>query len=117
MKRILNLRPALRKQMAISDPDIVLNYVKQLDESSSNLSSKLVIFLSIWSVERNKTVKAPNINHLVLENSKLTFSIKTPLKLAREKINEPSIKFRLYPGNEKFVLTNFYMTIWIIPKI
>ena len=34
MKEILDLTSVLRKQMAIWDPDIALNYVKQLDETS-----------------------------------------------------------------------------------
>ena len=63
MKGILNLKTIIPKQIAIWDPDIVLKYVKQLDDE---ISEKLVILLSILSGQRTKHQK-----HLALEDSKI----------------------------------------------
>ena len=48
MKEILNLRPILQKQMAIWKLDMVLNYLKQLDDE-----------ISANSLHENKKVLSP----------------------------------------------------------
>ena len=51
MKGIFNLRPAIPKQFAVCDPDIVLDYVSNLeyDLPLKDLSEKLAILLCLLS--------------------------------------------------------------------
>ena len=89
MKEILNLKPIITKQMPISDPNVVLKYLKQLDNEIllQLLSEKLIILLSLLSGQRDQTLKALYIEHMVLEDSKCIFFIKEPLKTAKKKKN------------------------------
>ena len=69
MKRSLDLKPIIPKQMAIWDPGIILKQcLKHLyDEISLQLlSEKLVILLSILSGQRHQTSKALSIEHMVI---------------------------------------------------
>ena len=103
MKEILNLKPIITKQMPISDPNVVLKYLKQLDNEIllQLLSEKLIILLSLLSGQRDQTLKALYIEHMVLEDSKCIFFIKEPLKTAKKKIHQPPIEFRSYPDNDQ----------------
>ena len=76
MKGIFNLRPALPRQFAVWDPDIVLDYFSNLkyDLSLKDLSEKLVILLCLLSGQRDQTVKTLNINDILLEKGKCPFS-------------------------------------------
>ena len=80
MKGIFNLRPALRRQFAICDPDIVLDYVSnsEYDLPLNDFSEKLVILL--LSGQSDQTVKALNINYMLLEKGKYTFFMKRSIK-------------------------------------
>ena len=106
MKGILNLRPILPKQMAIWDPDIVLNYIKNLEDEISLkvLSEKLVMLLSLLSGQRDETLEALNIDHMILEDSKCTFFINKPLKTTRKNFHQPPIEFVSYPHDESLCI-------------
>ena len=56
MKAIFNLRPALPRQYAVWDPDIVLDYLSNLeyDLPLKDLSEKLVILLCLLSGQRDQ---------------------------------------------------------------
>ena len=71
MKGIFNLRSALLRNFSVWDPDIVLDYLSNLeyDLPLEDLSKKLVILLCLLSGQRDQTVKALNIKDMVLENS------------------------------------------------
>ena len=85
MKGIFNLRPALPRQFAVCNPDIVLDYVSNLeyDLPLKDLSEKLVILLCLLSGQSDQTVKALNVNYMLLEKGKCTFFIKTPIKTTK----------------------------------
>ena len=85
MKGIFNLRPALPRQFAVCDPDIVLDYVSNLeyDLPLKDLSEKLVILLRLLSGESDQTVKALNIKYMLLEKGKCTFFVKRPIKTTK----------------------------------
>ena len=75
MKEILNLKPIIQKQMTICDPDMLLKCLKQLhgEISLQLLSKNLVILSSKLSGQRDQTLKALNVEHMVLQVSKSTF--------------------------------------------
>ena len=85
MKGIFNLRPALPKQFVVCDPDIVLDYVSNLeyDLPLKDLSEKLVILLCLLSGQSDQTAKALNIKYMLLEKYKCTFFIKRPIKTTK----------------------------------
>ena len=66
MKGIFNLRPTLPRQFAVWDPDIVLDYLSNLECNSplKDLSEKLVILLCLLSGQRDQIVKALNIKDM-----------------------------------------------------
>ena len=54
MKGIFNLRPVLPRQFALWDPDIVLDYLTNLDLPLTDyLSEKLVVLLCLLSGQRD----------------------------------------------------------------
>ena len=85
MKGIFNLRPALPWQLTVWDPDIVLEYLSNLeyDLPLKDLSEKLVILLCLLSGQRDQTVKALNIKGMLLEKGKCTLFIKRPMKTTK----------------------------------
>ena len=72
MKGIFNLRLALPRQFAVWDPDIVYDYLSNLEHDLplKDLSEKLVILLCLLFGQRDQTVKALNIKGMLLEKSK-----------------------------------------------
>ena len=73
MKGIFNLRLTFPRQFAVWDPDIVLDYLSNLeyDLPSKDLSAKLVILLCLLYGQRDHTVKALNIKNMQLEKVKM----------------------------------------------
>ena len=69
MKGIFNLRLVFPRQFAVWDPDIVLDYLINLeyDLPLKDLSEKLVILLCLLSDQRYQTVSALNIKGMALE--------------------------------------------------
>lgn len=63
MKRILNLKPILPKQMVIWNPDRVLKYIEQLDDEISLqlISRKLAILLFTLPEQKDQTLRLVNI--------------------------------------------------------
>ena len=106
MKGIFNLRPALRRQFAVWEPDIVLDYLSNLeyDLPSKHLPEKLVILLCLLSGQRDQTVKSLNIKDMLLEKGKCTFSIKRPMKTAKPGFHQSPIVFSEYPSNRKICI-------------
>ena len=78
MKGIFNLRPALPRQFPVLDPDIVLDYL-------SNLNSLI-------------------IKDMVLEKGKCTFFIKTPIKTKKTGFHQSPIVFSEYPLNRNICI-------------
>ena len=103
IKGIFNLTPALPRQFAVCDPDIVLDYLSNLeyDLPLKDLSEKLVILLCLLSGQRDQTVKALNIKNMLLEKDKCTFFIKRPIKTTKPGFHQFSIAFLEYPSNRK----------------
>ena len=106
MKGIFNLRPTLPRQFAVWDPDIVLDYLSNLecDLPLKDLSEKLVILLCSLSGQRDQTVKALNIKDMLLEKSKCIFFIKRPMKTAKPSFRQSPIVFSEYPSNRKICI-------------
>ena len=107
MKSIFNLTSALR-QFAVWDPDIILDYLSNLEHGLllKDLSEKLVILLCLLSGQRDKAVKALNINDILLEKSKCTFFIRRPMKTTKPGFHQSPIVFSEYPSNRKiFIVT------------
>ena len=90
MKGIFNLRQVLSGQFAVWDPDIVLNYLSNLEH---DLPEKLVILLCLLSGQKKQTVKLLNIKDMLLEKGKCTFIIKKPMKTAKPGFQESPIAF------------------------
>ena len=93
MKGIFKLRPALPRQFAVWDPDIVLDYLSNLeyDLPLKHLSEKLVILLCLLSGQRDQSVKALNIKDILLEKGKCTFFIKKPMKTTKPGFHQSPI--------------------------
>ena len=106
MKGIFNLRPALPRQFAVWDPDIVLNYLSNLkyDLPLKDVSEKLVALLCLLSGQRDQTVKALNIKDLLLEKGRCTFFIKRPMKTTKPGLDQSPIAFSEYPSNRKICI-------------
>ena len=85
MKSIFNLRPALPRQFVVCDPDIVLDYLSNLeyDLPFKDLSEQLVILLCFLSGQSDQTVKALYIKGMLSEKGKCTFFIKRPIKTTK----------------------------------
>ena len=116
MKGIFKLRLALPRQFAVWDPDIVLDYLSNLeyDLPLKDLSEKLIIFLRLLSGQRNRTVKALNIKDIVLEKAKCTFFIKRPMKTTKAGFHQSPIAFSGYPSNRKICIVatiTYYLEI------
>ena len=96
MKGIFNLRAALPRQFAVWGPDIVLNYLSNLeyDLLLKDLSEKLVILLCLLPGQRDQTV---NIKDMLLEKGKCTFFIKRPMKTTKPGFHHSPIVFSEYP--------------------
>ena len=82
MKGIFNITLALTGQFAVWDPDIILDYLINLeyDLPLKDLSEKLAILLCLLSEQRYGAVKTLNIKDIVLEKGKCIFFIKKPMK-------------------------------------
>ena len=95
MKGIFNLRPVLPGQFAVWDPDIVLNYLNNLEHDLplKDLAKKLVILLCLLSGQKKKTVKVLNIKDMLLERGKRTFIIKRPMKTTKPGFQQSLIAF------------------------
>ena len=106
MKDIFNLRPALPRQLAVWDPDIVLDYLSNLeyDLPLKDLSEKLVILLCLLSGQRDQTVKALNIKDMLLEKGKFTFFLKRPMKTTKPGFHQSPVAFSEYPSNRKICI-------------
>ena len=116
MKGIFNLRPALPKQFVVSDPDIVLDYLSNLeyDLRLKDLSEKLVILLYLLFRERDQTVKALTIKDMILENGKSTFFINRLMKTTKPGFHQSPIALSEYPSNRKICIVttiNDYLEI------
>ena len=116
MKGIFNLRPALPRQYAVWDPDVVLDYLSNLeyDLPLKDLSGKLVILLCLLSGQRDQTVQASNIKDMLLERGKCTFFIKRPMKTTKPGFNQSPIAFSEYSSNSKICIVttiNHYLEI------
>ena len=85
MKGIFKLRPALPRQFAVWDPDIVLDYLSNLeyDLPLKHLSEKLVILLCLLSGQRGQSVRALKIRDMLLEKGKCTFFVKKSMKTTK----------------------------------
>ena len=103
MKGIFNLRQVLSGQFAVWDPDIVLNYLSNLEHDLplKDLPEKLVILLCLLSGQKKQTVKLLNIKDMLLEKGKCTFIIKRPMKTTKPGFQESPIAFLQYPSNRK----------------
>ena len=68
MKGIFNVTLALTGQFAVWDPDIVLDYLINLeyDLPLKDLSEKLAILLCLLSEQRYRTVKTLNIKEMYI---------------------------------------------------
>ena len=75
MKGIFNLMQPFPTQFAVWDPDIILDYLNDLeyDLPLKDLSEKLVILLFLLSRQRDQPVKALNIKHMLLEKYRSAF--------------------------------------------
>ena len=106
MKGIFNLRPALPRQFAVWESDIVLDYLSNLeyDLPLKDLSEKLVILLCLLSGQRDQTVKALNIKYMLLEKGKCTFFINRPMKTTKPGFHQSPIAFSEYPSNRKICI-------------
>ena len=106
MKGIFNFRAALPRQFAVWDPDIVLDYLSNLeyDLPLKDLSERLVILLCLLSGQRDQSVKALNIKDMVLEKSKCTFFIKKSMKTTELGFHQSHIAFSEYPSNRKICM-------------
>ena len=98
MKGIFSLRPVLSRQFAVWDPDIVLDYLSNLeyDLPLKDLSEKLVTLLCLLSGQRDQTVKALNIKDMLLEKGKSTLFIKRPMKTQKPGFHQSPIVFSEY---------------------
>ena len=113
---IKGILPALPWQFTVWDPDIVLEYLSNLeyDLPLKDLSEKLVILLRLLSGQRDQTVKALNIKDMLLEKGKSTFFINRPMKTAKQSFHQSPIVFSTYPSNRKICIVttiNQYLEI------
>ena len=101
MKGIFNLTPALARQFVLWDPDIVLDYLSNLEYNFplKHLSEKLVILLYFLSGQRDQTVKALNIKGMLLEKGRYTFLIQRAMKTTKPYFHRSPIAFSEYPSN------------------
>ena len=106
MKGIFNLRPAVPRQFAVWDPDIVLDYLSTLeyDLPLKDLSEKLVILSCILYWTRTLNCEALNIKDMLLEKGKCTFFIKRPIKTTKPGFHQSPIVFSEYPSNRKICI-------------
>ena len=107
MESIFNLWPALPRQLAAWDSDIILDCLSSLeyDLPLQDLSEKLVILFCFLSGERKQTVKTLNIKNMVLgKGKKCTFFIKRPMKTAESGFHQSPIVFTEYPSNSKICI-------------
>ena len=106
MKGIFNLRPAVPRQFAVWDPDIVLDYLSTLeyDLPLKDLSEKLVILSRILYWTRTLNCEALNIKDMLLEKGKCTFFIKRPIKTTKPGFHQSPIVFSEYPSNRKICI-------------
>ena len=106
MKGIFNLRPAVPRQFAVWDPDIVLDYLSTLeyDLPLKDLSEKLVILSCILYWTRPLNCEALNIKDMLLEKGKCTFFIKRPIKTTKPGFHQSPIVFSEYPSNRKICI-------------
>ena len=106
MKGIMNLRPALPRQFAVWDTDIVLEYLSNLeyDLPLKHLPEKLVILLCLLSGQRDQTVMALNIKDILLGKGKCTFFIKRQMKTTKPGFHQPPIVFSEYLSNRKICI-------------
>ena len=98
MKGIFNLRPALPMQFAVWDPDIILDYLSDLeyDLPLKDLSEKLVILLCLLSGQRDQPMKALNIKHMLLEKDRSIFFKKIPMKTTKPGFHQSPIVLSEY---------------------
>ena len=116
MKGIFNLRPALLRQFAVWDLDVVFDYLSnsKYDLPLKDLSEKLVIFLCLLSGKRDQTVKALNIKDMLLEKVKWIFFIKRPMKTTKPGFHQSPIVLSENPSNRKICIVttiNHYLEI------
>ena len=116
MKGIFNLRPALPRQFAVWDLDVVLDYLSNSkhDLPLKDLSEKLVIFLCLLSGKWDPAVKALNIKDMLLEKVKWIFFIKRPMKTTKPGFHQSPIVLSEYPSNRKICIVtiiNHYLEI------
>ena len=106
MKGIFSLRPALPRQFAVCNLDIVLDYLSNLEYGlpSKDLSEKIVILLCLLSGQRDQTVKPLNIKDMLLEKDKCTFFIKRPMETTKAGFHQSPIVFSEYPSNRKICI-------------
>ena len=106
MKGIFNLKLTLPRQFKKWDPDIVLDYLNNLeyDLPLKDFSKKLVFLLCLSSGQRGQTVKELNIKDMVLEKGKCAFFIKRPIKTTKSGFHQSPIGFPEYAWNRKICI-------------
>ena len=116
MRAMYNIKPNLPKYNSTWDVNIVLKYLEKQSPlrflSLEQLSHKLITLLALITSQRIQSLHALNLDHCLIENNKIVFSIQTLLKHSKP-TNKTSnnIVIQAYEPNRKvcpvFVLKNY----------
>lgn len=110
MRSVFNQRPALPRYTTTWDPQIVLNYIKNLGPnrrlSLRQLTKKLTFLLLLLSGQRCQTIHQLDISGMSTTNSKVIFKVNSLLKTSRPGHHQPDLVFLAYaPDRRLCVLT------------
>ena len=116
MKGIYETRPSLPKYCSTWDVNVVFNHLRPQETGVSlslkELSHRLAFLLSLLSGPGCQTINKLSIDHMVIEDSKVTFVVREKFKYSRPGNHQQPLIFTAYSDDRRLcVVTHVLVRI------
>ena len=113
MKGIYESRPALPRYCSTWSVKTVFDYLRAQKAPSllplKDLSHRVTFLLSILSGQRCQTIQKLSIDHMTIEDSKITFVIVDKLKHSRPGVHQQPLVFVSYPIHKNLCVITYLL--------
>ena len=114
IKGMFRERPSLPRKVAIYDAAIVIRYMLSLPDNESllleMLSKKLTTLLCLLSGQRSQSIAYLYSEHMLQEESTVTFYIPKLLKSSTPRFHQEPLEFVAFPENRKVCIVDCLRT-------
>ena len=110
LKGVFRLKPQLPKYTEIYDPNVILNYMREMAENNNlllkHLVKKLATLICLLSGQRGQTMPKLQLDCMSKSSDAYTFFIPTALKQTKPGHHQEPLRFEAFPDKKKLCVVH-----------